>query len=238
MKLNLKKITSLLALTFLLSSSIISSSIISNSAFALTKIDLNQASQKELETLPGIGEKTAQKIIAARPLKSMDDLKAIPGFKIKEIGKIETLAFVGTGTTTTTTTKTTETTIGAAKAAATGLTNTAATTTATTTAASTAATQAATQAATTAAAKATTKAGDAEKMARNTTTSAKKDLAAIGVVNLNTASLEQIEKLPGIGPKKAEAIVAGRPYKALEDLKRIKGIKEATFNKIKNNISL
>lgn len=38
-------------------------------------IDLNSASQKELESLPGVGAATAKKIIAARPYASVDDLK-------------------------------------------------------------------------------------------------------------------------------------------------------------------
>lgn len=38
------------------------------------KININSASASELDTLPGIGEKTAAKIIAARPYKSIDEL--------------------------------------------------------------------------------------------------------------------------------------------------------------------
>lgn len=40
-------------------------------------VDLNRASRDELMTIPGIGEKTALKIIGARPFKSPADLKAI-----------------------------------------------------------------------------------------------------------------------------------------------------------------
>src|SRR6266852_3492102 len=38
-----------------------------------TKIDINTASEKELESLPGVGTKTAGKIIAKRPYTSLDD---------------------------------------------------------------------------------------------------------------------------------------------------------------------
>ena len=48
-----------------------------------------------------------------------------------------------------------------------------------------------------------------------------------GVVNINTGTLEQLMMLPGIGRKKAEAIVAYRqvtPFKAVNDLVEIQGV--------------
>jgi competence protein ComEA len=56
--------------------------------------------------------------------------------------------------------------------------------------------------------------------------------------NLNTASAEELEKLPGIGKKKAEAIVAGRPFSKVEDVMKIKGIKTGVFNKIKDYVTV
>jgi competence protein ComEA len=40
------------------------------------------------------------------------------------------------------------------------------------------------------------------------------------------------------GPVKAQAIIDGRPYKKPEDVKKIKGIKEGIFNKIKDFITV
>ncbi|GGJ85256.1 competence protein ComEA [Deinococcus aquiradiocola] len=45
-----------------------------------------------------------------------------------------------------------------------------------------------------------------------------------GRLNLNTATREQLESLPKVGPALAERIVAGRPYRSLTDLDAVKGV--------------
>lgn len=47
---------------------------------ATSKLDINNASQAELEDIPGVGPTLAQRIMAARPFKSADDLKNVKGF--------------------------------------------------------------------------------------------------------------------------------------------------------------
>ena len=57
-------------------------------------------------------------------------------------------------------------------------------------------------------------------------------------VNLNSATAEQLETLPGIGQKKAEAIIEGRPYARPEDIMKVKGIKQGIYDKIRHRITV
>jgi DNA uptake protein ComE-like DNA-binding protein len=59
-----------------------------------TKVDLNTASAKELEDLPGVGEATAKKIIAGRPYSSVEDLSRA-GVSASTIQKISPLVVAG-----------------------------------------------------------------------------------------------------------------------------------------------
>ncbi len=52
-------------------------------------------------------------------------------------------------------------------------------------------------------------------------------------LDLNTASTDQLQQLPGIGPVSAAKIVAGRPYQSVEDLLKIPGIGEKTLEKLR-----
>ena len=57
-------------------------------------------------------------------------------------------------------------------------------------------------------------------------------------VNLNTATADELDTLPGVGPATARLIIEGRPYGAIEDLMRVKGIGQATFDKLKDLVTV
>lgn len=52
------------------------------------KLDINNASQTELEDIPGVGPALAKRIMAARPFKSADDLRSVKGIGDKKYAKI------------------------------------------------------------------------------------------------------------------------------------------------------
>ena len=55
-----------------------------------------------------------------------------------------------------------------------------------------------------------------------------------GQIDINSATLEELDSISGIGPVKAQAIIDMRFYETLDDLINVKGIKEITLQKIKN----
>jgi competence protein ComEA len=170
---------------------------------AVAPVDLNTADQKALEALPGVGPALAKRIIAARPLTSMDDLGKVKGMTKAKVAALKDKVSFGP----------------AAKPAA---------------------------APETPAAKAppAATAPSQEPVMKTKPAAAPKDkpeaakLAPGEKININSASQADLEKIPGIGPVKAKAIIAGRPYKTPEDIMKVRGIKEGIYRKIKDVITV
>jgi DNA uptake protein ComE-like DNA-binding protein len=57
-----------------------------------------------------------------------------------------------------------------------------------------------------------------------------------GTIDLNTATVDELEALPGIGTVKAQAIVAGRPYASLRDFLSKDIVSKTVFDKFKDVI--
>ncbi len=173
-------------------------------------VDLNSASEKDLEGLPGVGPATAKKIVAGRPYKSTDELKKA-GLNDKAVETLKPLVTAGPA--------------AAAPAPA--------------KAAAPAAPAKETPAPKEKAAKEpVAKEKPAKEPAEKGKTAAAPKLAPGQKVNLNSADKATLEALPEIGPALAQAIIDGRPYTKIEDVMKVKGIKEGKFGKIKDIITV
>lgn len=68
------------------------------------------------------------------------------------------------------------------------------------------------------------------------------DQTGVGKVNINSADIDKLTSLPGIGEAKANSILSYRTehgaFQSIEDLKNVEGIKDGVYNKVKDLISI
>ncbi len=178
------------------------------------KVDLNNAKLSEIESLPGVGPALAKALIDGRPYKSIDDLAKVKGF-----GKAKIEALSG------------RVAFGSAAEAA---SKTVAKKAEMKKADSLEAPKTKIAAAKTEAKKATSKVVETKA----TKAVAKSDLAPGEKININKATSEELQKLYGIGPVHAADIISARPFEKIEDIMKVKGIKEVEFGKIKEHITV
>jgi DNA uptake protein ComE-like DNA-binding protein len=216
------------------------------------KVDLNTATAAQLEELPGIGTANAKKIISARPYRSVDDL-AKAGIPASTVTKISPLVSVTaatepapgpsrlskSGPTAKDATQSALVDLNTATAAqleelpGIGTANAKRIIAARPYKSVNELAKAGIPAATVnKISSLVTVAAPAGPTPRDLTRpSAPQAVNASSLVDLNTATAEQLQELPGIGAAYAKKIVAARPYKSVNELAKA-GVPVATINKI------
>lgn len=66
-------------------------------------------------------------------------------------------------------------------------------------------------------------------------------ISVFAATDLNTATAAELQKVNGIGPKKAEAIIEYRkktPFKSVDDLDKVPGFGKATLDKVKGELTV
>lgn len=180
-------------------------------------VNINTAGAAELETLPGVGPFLAQAIIEGRPYTKVEDLEKVKGFGPAKLAQIRNLVTTGPAAATAPSSP-------KAPAARGDRARTEVKKEGTQRAHSRSAT----------APPATPKREIADDEEEHV--ASKPPLAPGQRINLNTATLQELQALPGIGPVKAQAIIDARPYTSVEDVMRARGVKQKTFAKLKDHV--
>ena len=60
-----------------------------------------------------------------------------------------------------------------------------------------------------------------------------KETPELGRIDVNTATEKELRSVPGIGPVMAARIIAARPFRSADDLKKVNGIGDKNYAKIR-----
>ncbi|MEG7380408.1 helix-hairpin-helix domain-containing protein [Bacillus subtilis] len=86
------------------------------------------------------------------------------------------------------------------------------------------------------------KKGEETTMQQGSRGAVKSDGGKEAPVNINTATLEELQGISGVGPSKAEAIIAYREengrFQTIEEITKVSGIGEKSLEKIKSSITV
>jgi len=204
------------------------------------KVNLNTADEKDIAAAKGVGDKLAKELVAGRPYKTWDEVSKVKGvgsgkkldalkkvLKLSEGVAAKDVAADTKDTKSKSSSKAEEKTAPATPAAA----------------GAAAATGGAGSTASTGKASAAAESSSPSKKSPSSSSSEKaaaSKLAPGEMININTATAEELDKLPEIGPTKAKAIVdyraANGKFASIQDIMKVSGIKEGTFAKIKDHI--
>lgn len=72
----------------------------------------------------------------------------------------------------------------------------------------------------------------------NRVETSRQDISAENKININTASAEELDNLPGVGKTTAQKIIDNRPYNSVEELLTKKVVNKSVYEKIRNLIEL